>query len=426
MKGFTASRAYMLIYVIALLEMVFFVWQISVHGNETADSFSYYRAFRTILSGQPDAERTPLYPLFVGCVKALFGSGGLYVIATLQSLLYLCSISWFRKLAEGFLDNPRLAFFLTAVYALSPGILQFNCMVMTDVPSLAGMTALLWLTFEAYNRRELRPAIGSGVVMILLMATRPVFLFLPFLFGLFWLLSVFKHTVRRVARVGLGMCCVAFALAGWYGYEINRLYGMKSATLISSYNNYCTVREAGVIKLEEIRNPKVAALMDSILTLRPEAGTLEDTWSERKALETKLEPSEFDGWIRDEMKLHHRRLLQYLRNERLSKVLPWPGLFVGCYAYPHLYYVLKLFSITFSTAFFIVAAFCLVVFLGDIRRRGISCYRWLLAGLYICMASVTIAGAENDWDRLMLPATSAFLLVAGSLFLSCARFFLRK
>lgn len=327
MKIQSLFTGYRLLYLLAVLEMALFLTDAVMNGNEDVDTWSYYNAFDTLISGKLDYCRTPLYPLFAGGMVALFGGAGRIVIAILQCALYLWSVTWFRKLSEALIANRRLAYVLTAAYALYPGIVEFNCMVMTDVPSLAGVTALLWLTYKAYYSCDMRSALGAGAVMVLLMATRPVFLFLPLLFGLFWLIALSRSVLRRVSAASLGISVLAVALMGWYTMEKNRTYEVRTPTMTSCYNNYCLLREAGLIDLSETDNPRVVEVMDSILSIRPAGGTLLDNWSEVAAIENAIEYKEFDCWVRDMMSAYCSRLLAcslYACLSVISDVVAYP------------------------------------------------------------------------------------------------------
>ena len=99
------------LYIISAVEMIVFFILITLRGTEAGDTVTYFTAWDTLLSGIPDSLRTPLYPVFVGSLRAVFGvTAGRIAVCLIQCALFLCSIRWFAKLAEALTGNRTVTF----------------------------------------------------------------------------------------------------------------------------------------------------------------------------------------------------------------------------------------------------------------------------------------------------------------------------
>jgi len=118
------------------------------------DTDSYVAAWETISSLHLDLWRTPIYPLFIGLTKFLFGSYFLIVGTVIQHLIFLISIRYFYKLAQGVVKSERSAWWATAFYALYPCVATWNCFNLTEPFAIYSMIFMLYCALTAYQKNS--------------------------------------------------------------------------------------------------------------------------------------------------------------------------------------------------------------------------------------------------------------------------------
>ncbi len=63
---------------------------------------------------------------------------------------------------------------------------------------------------------------------------------------------------------------------------------------------------------------------------------------------------------------------------------------------------------------------CIIIARRDLRRRQFSLYWWLTVTLTLAMISTSIIGAQDEWQRLILPAYPCLLLLLAETFITAA------
>lgn len=412
---------YSILYFISAVEMILFLLLMPLIGREPSDTVTYFSAFDTLCSGQLDSFRTPIYPIFVGSLRFVFGSAiGRIIAVLIQIAVFLMSISWFRKLAEAFLSNQTVVFWLTAIYALYPGPLTLNSCLLTESFALSGMTALLWLTYQARFLSDLKAAWGAVGVLLLLIFLRPAFIFLPFVFGFFWLIAAFRNGISRVVSVSICGIVISLLALGGYSLEIKRLYNVMAPSTVSSCNNYFTIRGANLVTLSPTDNARLNASIDSILTIRQMPGTIDETWTEIQSLRRVASATEVADYVARTMSSAPGACMKFILTERLAQALKDDAAYGG-YVLPPVRALTKLFAPNIGAAMALLLIFCIITARSDLRKRKFSFMGWLMASLALAMISTSIIGAQNEWQRLILPAYPMLLLILGSVFLSAAK-----
>ncbi|MBD5282636.1 MAG: hypothetical protein HDR81_06095 [Bacteroides sp.] len=413
---------YSLLYLISAAEMIIFLLLMPLMGREPSDTVTYFSAFDTLCSGRLDSFRTPLYPLFIGSLRAVLGSApGRICAVMIQIFVFLCSISWFRKLAESFLSNHTVAFWLTAIYALYPGPLTLNSCLLTESFAFSGMTALLWLTYKAYARADIKAAWGAVGVLLLLIFLRPAFIFLPIVVGFFWLIAVFCKQSRHTALISIAGAAISIVALGLYSLEIKRLYNVMAPSTVSSCNNYFTIRGANLVTPSpSTPNPRLKASIDSILSVRLMPGTIDETWTEIQSLRRAASLTDVADYVSQTMASAPKECMKFILTERLAQALRDDATYGG-YVLPPVRALTKLFAPNIGAAMALLLIFCIIASRRDLRKHKFSFLNWLMASLALAIISTSIIGAQNEWQRLILPAYPILLLILGSVFIAAAR-----
>lgn len=405
---------YRILYIISAVEMMFFLFLMTLFGKEASDTVTYFSAWETLLSGMPDPLRTPVYPIIIGAARGLLGAtAGAAAVCVAQCALFLCSISWFSRLAEALTGNATVAFWATAVYAVYPGPLTINCVLLTESLALSGVTGLLWLTYKAYTDGSVRSACGAGVVLIFLVLLRPALIFLSFIFSCFWLAAVFiRKKSRRAAVVSICWSVAAVASLGGYCLTMNHYYGIMTPSYVSGTNNYFTARYADVIADVETDSPALRQVVDSIVAIRPIHGTEEETWTEVESIVAAATPADIVAFTSDAIKTHPAETAKSLLTERLPKFANDDAVYGAPLLVP-LRAVTKLFGVNIGGALALMLLFVVILARTDRRAHTLSLVKWLMAVLFLATAATSFLGAQGEWQRLMLPAYPALLIAAG-------------
>lgn len=410
-----------ILYLISAAEMIIFLLLMPLIGREPSDTVTYFSAFDTLCSGRLDSFRTPLYPLFVGSLRMVFGATvGRICAVLIQIAVFLLSIKWFRKLAEALSGNLTVAFWLTAIYALYPGPLTLNSCLLTESFALSGMTALLWLTYKAYARADAKAALGASGVLILLIFLRPAFIFLPFVFGFFWLIVLWGKQTRREALISIVGAAISIVALGLYSLEIKRLYNVMAPSTVSSCNNYFTIRGANLVTSSPTTNPQLNASIDSILAVRPMPGTVDETWTEIQSLRRAASATDVADFVSATMTSAPKECMSFILTERLAQALKDDAAYGG-YVLPPVRALTKLFAPNIGAAMALLLIFCVITLRRNVSSRKFQFMDWLMASLALAMISTSIIGAQDEWQRLILPAYPILLLILGSVFLSAAK-----
>lgn len=406
------------LYIISAVEMIVFFILITLRGTEAGDTVTYFTAWDTLLSGIPDSLRTPLYPVFVGSLRAVFGvTAGRIAVCLIQCALFLCSIRWFAKLAEALTGNRTVTFWATAVYAVYPGPLTLNCMLLTESLALSGTTGLLWLTYKAFTRNDTKAAVGAAVVTCALVLLRPALIFIPLLFGLFWLIALIaRKSTLRTAAISLSGCVVALAILGGYCLAMKSTYGISSPSSVSAINNYFTIREAGIIDSQQIGNPRMRQIVDSILAARPLPGTLGDTWAEVDAISANANPAEMAEFTTGAISAHPVETVRCLMTVRLPEAVGDDAVYGGSVLAP-VRALTKLIGVNIGGTLALLLVFVVIL----LRNRSFEPVKWLVAALFTATVATAVLGAQGEWQRLIVPAYPALLVMASCTLMHAAK-----
>ncbi len=279
-KFHSTSFWIILVFVIGLISrlMIILLYQ----PVSFSDTPSYRRLAKAVLRGftNYDGTRTPGYPVFL----ALIGSDQRVWIAQLllgfATTFLLFYIGW--KLT----GKPWFGGLIALSHTLNLGQLFFESNLLTEalttfllVLSLAGM--LIWLLYP--HKRSLWLAFFIGLISVLTLLVRPLFIYLPFLLLIFLWIGIkqkfialnmtdqVKSEIRNdstVVNKHSSLYIIAFILpvvlflGGWIMFIHDR-YGFWSLTTMSGYH---LIQHTG--SFFEYVPDKYASLRDTYLQYR--------------------------------------------------------------------------------------------------------------------------------------------------------------
>jgi len=224
------------------------VWILFYGVIETPDSMSYISAWDNLLRFVPDSYRTPIYPLYLGVLRTIFGIGFFKIAAVIgQYLFFTLSALAYYSLSFRIIDHPKIAYWLSIIYLLFPGLFAWNNEILTESFSISGMVFLLYSVLLLYERASALRVVGLFLSLLFIIFLRPSFVYLVPVLCLFWLISLFK--IGKVHSAFLGAVisvCVGFLYAG-YVAQFHKAHGIWSPTIVSNINRYYIARQYGLL-----------------------------------------------------------------------------------------------------------------------------------------------------------------------------------
>ncbi len=208
------------------------------------DSASYIQPAVNLLAGHgfsqaskapfaPDAQRTPVYPLFIALLYCLFGEQNL-AIAAVQALLGAMTAGLTYLLARH-LVGERGAFIGGLCLALSLGPIVYTAYILTEILStllLVSMTLALVLYLQ---KARLAWLVGCGLLAGLAILCRPITLGYPLLCALLLGLA-HRGEWRRVLVAALALLGTAgLTIAPWVVRNV-RVVGLPTVSTINDVN----------------------------------------------------------------------------------------------------------------------------------------------------------------------------------------------
>lgn len=177
--------------------------------KEPYDSPSYINAWDIISNGQIDITRTPTYPIIIGICKIMFGLYSYkYGIIAFQHLLFLISIYFFYELLIRLFDNSKTNFWITLVYGIYPGIINWSNYILTESLAVSGIVFVLFYSIELYYKINIKNILFYMFWLLFLIFLRPSFMYLLPVFLIAWILCIFI-TNNKVFIVGVTCTMIA-------------------------------------------------------------------------------------------------------------------------------------------------------------------------------------------------------------------------
>lgn len=238
--------------IIAIIIIQTIVYSKIPNGIIQADSASYIYNYNkeSIFNGYVNNVRTPVYPYFIKVIKRIGGEANLSNnIAITQKILFLISIIFIYCTLKMLAKNKIIVSVLTLIFGICPTIIVWNATVLTESISILEMTVLAFITIK-YLKKPSKIAAGlMGIVILVMILTRPAFIYLLPIYILFillkWLLEKEERKKLIFAVISLLVCCMI--LVG-YCFQVKRYYGIFNLTSVSGLNGFITAVYSGAYK----------------------------------------------------------------------------------------------------------------------------------------------------------------------------------
>jgi 4-amino-4-deoxy-L-arabinose transferase-like glycosyltransferase len=177
----------------------------------------------------PDDFRTPVYPALIALILLFFKS--VYFIPIVQAIMsgFIGVLTY--KIGKRFFSE-KVGLIASVLFALEPSGLFFSSMVMTETLFLLLLLQALWLLLN--NRHFLL----IGILLGLATLTRPIGIFLPFLFVALHLLFNTSLSFRKKIMNSLILFAIFFLILAPWSLRNKKHFDSYEISSVSSYNIY--------------------------------------------------------------------------------------------------------------------------------------------------------------------------------------------
>lgn len=218
------------------------------YGMWSFDSYTYYEAGEYLANGSLHYSRTPVYPLIIICLRAVFGSVlWAPVLMLLQYLIFLISGLALARIALKYISNYKISFWITTIYLITPGFVGYTLYILTESLSISGIIFFIWfLAKDMPKPPSSRNMLIACILLFILVFLRPIFIYLIPVVVIYAFLIAWQYGLRGFKPVLTAVIMMFVVVTCLFGYKkaIAREYGLNSMTLISVVNNWCTARQA--------------------------------------------------------------------------------------------------------------------------------------------------------------------------------------
>ena len=401
--------AYAALYLLAALFLIFNFRFIDAVAPWFADPASYMAASYQVEHGVPDMVRTPVLPLIIAALRALFGvEHQTMALAVTQSTVFFISIIYLQRLLTRLKVRPLLCFLATAVYGIFSGINLYCITILTESFTISFIIFWLWALLRDFPEAPgARSWLASGLWLMLLIFLKPAMLcllpvYIIYLGFLWWKNLNFSGASKAIAAgwlLVIGLSLVSYRQA------MTSRYGIHTISSVSIVNNYCTARETHAIRARHAANPLLKKFLseyeDADIYTAPETlGYAEQTYlmDHLHISAADLEQAVNAAFAENFVSML-RTIPTRMKNASGYYLLPLPN--VGIWAYLNFTLSFRIYSYMFFMA---------VAFVWLLRRQG-SIFIWLLWLVSASVFTCSIVGAMSEWNRLNMPGFPAALIL---------------
>lgn len=404
------------------------------HGSMSMDSWSYLSSWWNFQKGVIDPARPPVYSAIVGLLCDAVTLGYTQILMPgIQWTAYIASLQLVWIINSWFKVSKSINAIAVLSMLLIPGFWVFNDILMAESMSLSGFVLLIWLTGRYLLSRRKAYLMFSAVTLLLLVFTKPMFIFLIPIMAVVWGYASWKNRGRMLATA-FSLLTVTGLLLG-YAAWMRQSHGVFALAIASTHNKYCCLRADGAILPEEIKDPVAREKYLEFYRQDPGVQNPDNrymmevyvfTWPEVKEIvETAMENhphAELEGLAyRFKTSMVHSQFFFYLygydeKTDRLCK--EWNGLtenYDDGYIFPFHNYLWFPIWVTAVIWF----AFSAIWIRRWIISRHFPAMAFLVsASISVCYLTALV-GAQDLWGRIMTPVTPMIPVMAASVTAIC-------
>ena len=376
----------------------------------TGDSGTYLEFDENIFKGEVDQERTPVYPYFIKIIKFIGGEEN-YIrnVVIAQEVLFIVTIILFYYSIKQITNNKIILSIFTIIFGICPYIVLWNTTILTEPLALFEMALLVFFTLK-YLKKPNKILAGSiGILIFIMIMTRPSYIYLLPIYILFWILRfIFNKEELKDNLTGIISCAICGVLILGYCGLMKINHNVFSITGISYVNTFITALDSKSYKYAD--NKEMVAAIDKAFEEENNTQNVWTIWEKIKDNYTEEEKKEFaNSSIKNDP-----NYIKYL----INKVFYVSTLDIGITyvemqnsnsVYKSLGHVLLPINFAIVYVMIIIAVVYLVYNL--IKNKEINWYVAFFTVLIVANIFTLIVGAPFEPERLFLCSVENVLLL---------------
>lgn len=393
----------------------------------------YSRWYPGQMYAGPDAEsyysdawfiRPPLYPAILHFGQ-LTGQWETFTIPFVQSVIWSMATAAFCYVSRNLCGKSWWIF--TAIFGLFPPLNVWCMGVFSESVAISLCVICVWSVVIAYVKRNLRYLYLSVIFILLLLLTRPAFIYFVAATILFALLILWrKRKDKWMAAFGrglLGVSLAGVALIFAMSYAVHSQTGVFTPSTIGVNNTYYMARCAGVIDPTIFKSAELREYYTRRVEEYPNLDNFDIWFYEVVYFCQKRAYDEVDIVVKESIKRNKLKYLQYLwHTEQKAFVRPFicggqdDGDFGPTPQFQRMFgYIQQALWINLGTTMLFVVSLGLYLLLSRRRLPMRPLALWFVL-LCVVHMGVVILGAPYDHSRLFIESVPVVLLLIGYAF----------
>lgn len=385
-------------------------------GQITYDGPSYITAWNSFSQGNIDVLRTPIYPIYLGIIKTLFGESSFQIIVIcIQHLIFLLSIRYFYKVALFVNPSKNAAFWLTLLYAVLLPISSLSNYILTESFAISGMVFLCYFLIRLFKSPTILLASICSFILLFLIFLRPSFIYIFPVLLLLLLIIILRYKLSKIIFYQILPLFVSITCILIYMKAFEKRYGVFALSSVSTINQYYMARQYGLLNIEEISNKSLRNdLLESFEKngIRTEDADL--LWDEANEMCDKYQLKEINEVIYQSYKTNKIGYIKSIVGRLYRSSQNCIFTYNPSFKFSAFTDILGLnLKINFLYLFLIIYTCILTFWIFAKKTLPLLSILFLLIG--ISNITVAIVGAQADWGRLILPSMPLYLLMFGQI-----------
>lgn len=189
--------------------------------------------------GKLHETRVPIYPLVIDTMQIIFTEKLCFqIIVLLQILISFIALFYFYKALNYILKNKYFVYGITFMYGISPAIIGWDNVILTESLALSGSVFFIYLMLKYLNAPSVKTIAQSSVLILALIFLRPTFLILLPIFSVFLVVKFILDSSKQektIIKKGIIAPIVACVIVLGYALSFSAQFSVFSLsnTLLS-------------------------------------------------------------------------------------------------------------------------------------------------------------------------------------------------
>jgi len=372
----------------------------------TYDTYSYFGAKNLLLTGKFSDFRPPVYPFILLITK------NLVITVVFQYLLFLIAIAFFYFTLKMFTHSNRLIFVIMLIYVCHPAFINYHNQIIPESLSISFVTIFTYFLVKYIKYRKSKDCILIHLMLLLLIFTKPVFLFMfPVIIGIFIYLLFKKIPFKSLMLYFISSLVVLSMFVGYLSL-MKKEYGVAQISIVGDLNLYAMLRDYDLIDLESIQNPETKEFVSKKIKTTYENST------ERKFIFALFESysiykncgqKELHSIVQNSL---HKNFKPFLFSEesnrsRMNNLKSYVGVTIDTFI-PVIGWCV---SITFFQLFILLFFYFFLIIFDAFKKRKIPILSIIFLTYISCNMLTILLTAPSDYGRLIIPSLPMLLIV---------------